>query len=101
MNGRSGFNGLGRGFGPPTPALAKIFREARRSQNEAMKPELDKVVQDYAGQIMAYFESNDASPDQDELEDMLRDFAHEMEEAEGEDPKELDVGGPSAGTVKK
>jgi hypothetical protein len=51
-----------------------------------MKPELEKIVQKH-------------SKGDPKMADMLRAFAHEMESGEGEDPAELDQGGPPTGTT--
>jgi hypothetical protein len=59
---------------------------ARRLRESGMKPELEKIVQKHSGGDPA-------------KADMLRAFAHEMEAGEGEDPSELDAGGPPAGTT--
>jgi hypothetical protein len=62
--------------------------------SEAMKPELDKIVQQYAQEIVSK-----RGVGLDEVEDILRKFSHDMEKAEGEDPAELDAGGPPAGST--
>lgn len=53
---------------------------------ESLKPELEKIVQKHCK----------GDP---RMADMLRAFAHDMEAGEGEDPKELDQGGPPAGST--
>jgi len=65
--------------------------------SEAMKPELEKVVQKYVDLIVRDLDSGDDPTD--DITRRLHDFAHEMEGAEGEDPAELDQGGPEPGTT--
>lgn len=63
---------------------------------QKLKPELEKVVQRYAIQLAP---KDDPTWSTHEAADLLRRFAHDLEEAEGEDPTELDPGGPPAGTT--
>lgn len=66
--------------------------------SEAMKPELEKVIEKYAKMISDKREANELGFE-DDIAEILRDMAHEMEGAEGEDPAELDQGGPPAGST--
>lgn len=61
-----------------------------------LRPELQKIVQKYAT-IIAKDQGDSALVDV--YSKLLTQFAHEMEAGEGEDPGELDRGGPEPGTT--
>lgn len=88
-----------------SPLAGYIVRKnSRRAISEAeMKPELAKVVKKYVQQVMDCVPESDDRPvelpDEGEVEKILTAFAHELEGAEGEDPAELDQGGPAPGTT--
>lgn len=70
---------------------------------QQLKPELEKVLMKHAKLLADTMnELPDGSGDMLRvIATQLRDFAHELEDAEGEDPKELDKGGPPAGSTGK
>ena len=67
--------------------------EPQVAPHHKLRPEFEKLVSATAANILS------KKPDKLELEDMLRDLAHGIEGAEGEDPAELDNGGPKPGTT--
>lgn len=80
------------------PSLLEVFRISE-SPSKKLRPELEKVVSDYARRFVSAATSKSGRPPEVTIADLLRDFAHEMEGAEGEDPAELDPGGPEPGTT--
>jgi hypothetical protein len=74
------------------------YRGRRLVSEGGMKPELEKLVKDFQHKITMDLEG-DASTPEDMIERRLREFAHALEKAEGEDPAELDQGGPPAGST--
>lgn len=93
MNGRSGYRGLGQGFGRPAPALTKIFKEALRNDprrfTEALQPKQEALVDKYYQKIMSMHKDGQ-EPSEKEVKSCLRELLHASEAAEGEDPSEID-----------
>lgn len=88
---------LFREAGPP-PVPPGVARSNPRSAR--LKPELEKVLQQHVQTIAA--KAQGGRPlNPVVLADLLRNFAHDLEGAEGEDPKELDPDGPPAGSTGK
>lgn len=103
--GPSHRSALGRVFEAPATSSARLDRTAHRMEQQPkpkapaqmgkkLKPELEKVVEEYADLL-----SRAGQMSADEVAGHLREFSHEMEKAEGEDPSELDPGGPAPGTT--
>lgn len=88
---------LGRVFeAPMTAPMAKPAasqpKPAAAIGAKKLKPELEKVVEEYSV-LLRHIKSTE------EAKMFLREFSHEMEKAEGEDPAELDPNGPPAGST--
>ena len=90
------------------PRMTGAFM-ARRRVNEAgwagklpagqrLRPEFEKIVREAAQDVWAAAHGSQGDP-RVEIEEILRDMAHAIESAEGEDPAELDQGGPKPGTT--
>ena len=72
----------------------------RGKMSEGLRPEFEDLVDKHYKKIMALHQDGQ-EPSEDEVKDCLRDLMHDVEGAEGEDPAELDQGGPEPGTTGK
>jgi len=80
----------------PPASPPKAPASTQGGDRKRLRPELEKVIQKYAIQLAP---EDDPTWSTHEASDLLRRFAHEMEAAEGEDPSELDPGGPAPGST--
>lgn len=60
---------------------------------ESLRPEFEKLVDKHYKKIMSLHKDG-KEPSEDQVKGCLRDLLHDVERAEGEDPKELDRDGP-------
>lgn len=72
------------------PRLNEVFRISESD----LRPEFEELVDKHYKKIMALHKEEGHEPSEDEVKSCLRDLLHDVESAEGEDPAELDQGGP-------
>lgn len=79
--------------------IGSAYSRARRRLSEGeLRPEFEKIVDDHYRKIMDLHRDGE-EPSEEEVKDCLRDMMHDVEAAEGEDPAELDQGGPEPGST--
>jgi hypothetical protein len=88
-----------KNLGPRPYAGVAPGGRGSKMHEAGMKPELEAVVKKYVTRMIDDFGLAGAKEETDTIRKCLEDFAHELEGAEGEDPKELDRGGPPAGST--
>jgi hypothetical protein len=80
------------------PERGRKKKQLSEATDGKLKPEFEKLVKDFQYKISMDLEG-DANTPEAMIEKRLREFAHALEAAEGEDPAELDQGGPAPGTT--
>ena len=91
----------------PKVKLNEVFLVHRQPINvgrarvhEALRPEFESLVDAHYKKIMDLHKDG-KEPSEEQVKGCLRALMHDVEKAEGEDPKELDQGGPKPGSTGK